>query len=179
MYQLEIGGNQKIFSSWRWKFGTRSVRILSWILRREILNKIITMLVIISGLGVTQLSVIHWIQWHWYFNQYWVLYVTELCSLIYFLPYVMVESRDKGLNLNYPIMDATSCAFMSLEMLWFNGAAILCWWIPNPTMLTWRELIWRRYYYNSYIPKMAWVKYSFRGRSSGSKLLAGWSITVW
>ena len=91
-------------------------------------------------------------------------------------PYFMVTFWYNGLKVVYPSMVAKKCDVLALEVFWFSGSSLMYWWIPNPSILTVREVILRRSSWTHFIPNMDRIKYSLKSQSSGSKVLDGWVV---
>ena len=85
----------------------------------------------------------------------------------------------KGQRPPPPSMSAIACVVLALELLWFSGASLQGWWIPSTDINTGREVMRRRSSWNRSVPNMAGVKDYLRARSSGSKVLYGWYVTLW
>ena len=94
-------------------------------------------------------------------STYWVPCVSSLSTLPEFCTGVMVVSWYSGRKSNSSIMAVAVYTFLALEMLWFGGAYLMGWWIPNPTILTFSEVICARSSYTISIPKLVgwWINW--------------------
>ena len=105
--------------------------------------------------------------------------MTALWDLPYVCPGVMVTQWSKVLKATSPSMADTTCTVLALEVLLLCCDSLLGWWIHIHSIMNGKEVIQSMYSCTHSIPNIAGLKEFFKESYRRTKVLYGWSVTLW